>query len=60
MGMREEVPNLKKSSKKWVDRFLRQFFQILETEDLRKKLIENACQPWPPSPIDHTTPLEDR
>jgi hypothetical protein len=60
MSMREQVPNLKRSSRNWADRFLRQFFEILEADDLRKNQIENACQAWPPSPVDHTTPLEDR
>jgi hypothetical protein len=54
-----EIPELGKSEQKSAVRYLEQFFKILSSTQQAEKKIINSCQPWPPSPIDHTTP-EDK
>ncbi len=56
----EAIPNFDRSSRKSTDKFLSQFFTVLDSEEQRTARIVDACQPWPPSPVDHTTPLEGR
>ena len=40
--------------------FLADFFEEIQSETERDKAIVNACKPWPPSSVDHTTPLGRR
>lgn len=56
----DRLPGMSRSSQRWVHRFLEGFFDILSSPERRRGLIEEACQPWPPSPIDHMTPLNSR
>jgi len=51
-----EIPELGKSEQKSAVRYLQQFFKMLNSAQQVEKKIINSCQPWPPSPIDHTTP----
>jgi len=59
-SMAGDIPDLNKASLKSVNRFLDKFFQILHSNDSRKKKIIDKCQPWPPSPVDHMTPANMR
>jgi hypothetical protein len=52
----DRLPGLSRKSRRWVHRFLEGFFDILGSPEQRRELITDACQPWPPSPTDHTTP----
>lgn len=54
-----EVPGFSRASRKWTRRYLEGFFRVLGSAEMRQKNILGACQPWPPSPIDHTTPLDE-
>jgi hypothetical protein len=54
-----EIRELGKKDQKSAVRYLEKFFTILNSAEQAKKKIIDACQPWPPSPIDHTTP-EDK
>jgi hypothetical protein len=56
----DRLPGMSRSSQRWVHRFLEGFFDILSSPERRRELIEEACQPWPPSPIDHMTPPNSR
>lgn len=60
LAMIDTVPGLDKKSIKSTKRFLEKFFSILNSDEEREEHIEQACQPWPPSPIDHTTPFDNR
>ncbi len=60
LAMIDDVPGLDKKSIKSTKRFLEKFFRILNSDEEREEHIELACQPWPPSPIDHTTPFDNR
>lgn len=55
----ERLPGLSRSSKRWVHRYLESFFSILASEEERSEKIAGACQPWPPSPDDHTAPQDN-
>ena len=55
-----QIPELDKKSLKSVNGFLGEFFETIRSEDLRRQDIVDQCRPWPPSPIDHTTPSEMR
>lgn len=54
------TPGLSKVKNWIVSDYLKQFYKILGSETNRKKMIEDQCQSWPPSPVDHTTPKEKR
>jgi len=54
------LPGMSRKSQRWVHRFLEGFFAILVSPEQRRELIMDACQPWPPSPIDHMTPLNSQ
>ncbi len=54
-----EIPELGKTEQKSAVRYLEKFFSILNSAEQADKKIIGACHPWPPSPIDHTTP-EDK
>jgi hypothetical protein len=41
-------------------RYLKKFFTILNSAKQAEKKIINACHPWPPSPVDHTTPANKK
>ncbi|HET6591374.1 MAG TPA: hypothetical protein VFG48_00525 [Xanthomonadales bacterium] len=55
----DRLPGLSRGSKRWVHRYLEGFFSILASEEQRSETITGACQPWPPSPVDHTAPLDN-
>jgi hypothetical protein len=54
----DEIPGLNKQSIGSSRRFLEKFFEILQSEKLRNREFADHCQPWPPGPDDHTTPLD--
>lgn len=56
LALSSRVPALNRASQRWVQRYLGSFFDILDSEKLRRESIVEACQPWPPSPEDHTSP----
>jgi len=60
MSMVGEIPALNKQGGRMLRRFLMRFFETLQSNETRQKKIVNHCQPWPPSPVDHTTPNEKR
>jgi len=53
-----EIPGLDKNSIRSSQRFLERFFKILQSDTLRTRELVDHCQPWPPGPNDHTTPLD--
>jgi hypothetical protein len=53
-----EVSGLYKKEKKSADRYLKNFFKILNSPERRTENIIDACRPWPPSPVDHMTPQD--
>ena len=55
-----EIPELGKTEQKSAVRYLEKFFTILNTAEQAEKKIIKACKPWPPSPVDHTTPTNKR
>jgi hypothetical protein len=60
LAMVDGIPGLDRKNTRQVKRFLEQFFKILDSQSEYEKYIVEGCQPWPPSPIDHTTPAEKR
>jgi len=56
LSLVDEIPDLDRNSVKSTRKFLQKFFGILNSEDRRQKEIVEACQAWPPSAMDHTTP----
>ena len=55
-----EIPELGKTEQKSAVRYLEKFFTILNSAEQAEKKIVKACKPWPPSPVDHTTPKNKR
>jgi hypothetical protein len=55
-SMSDEVGGLYKKERKMADRYLKNFFNILDSPKRRQDKIIDACQPWPPSPVDHMAP----
>jgi hypothetical protein len=55
-----EIPELGKKDQKSTVRYLKKFFTILNSAKQAEKKIINACHPWPPSPVDHTTPANKK
>jgi hypothetical protein len=53
------LPGLSRSSQRWIHRYLESFFDLLDSADQRREQITAACRPWPPSPADYATPLDD-
>ena len=51
-----EIPGMDRTTRKVGRRYLDKFFDIIESPADRQQDIIGACQPWPPSPVDHTTP----
>lgn len=58
LAMAAEVPELDKRSLKSIRHFLDEFFDILQSEELRTEQLVNRCQPWPPGSPDHTSNLD--
>jgi hypothetical protein len=56
LSLVDEIPDLGRNSVKSTRKFLQKFFIILNSDDRRQKEIVEACQGWPPSATDHTTP----
>ena len=52
----ELIPGMDRTTRKVGRRYLDNFFDIIESPADRQQDIIGACQPWPPSPVDHTTP----
>lgn len=59
MATLDSVPGLSRNSHRSARLFLDDFFEIIESPR-RDEAIVNGCTPWPPSSIDHTTPLDQR
>jgi hypothetical protein len=55
----DRLPGFSRSSQRWIHRYLESFFDVLDSADQRREQITAACHPWPPPPVDHTTPSED-
>lgn len=55
-----EIPGLNEKSSDTTRQFLEEFYAILHSREAREEYIINACKPWPPSSVDHTTPLDNR
>jgi hypothetical protein len=51
-------PELDRKSRKSTRKFLADFFDTLQSDQLRSEQILNHCQPWPPGPTDHTSILD--
>lgn len=51
-----DIPGMSRKVRKTARSYLRNFFAILESPRQSRKDIIEACQAWPPSPVDHTTP----
>ena len=60
LAMVDKVPGLNWNNTRQAKKFLEQFFKILSSPSERQKYIVEGCQPWPPSPVDHTTPADKR
>ena len=58
LSMAGEIPGLERNSRKFVSRFLREFFTIISTPKERDEEIVNHCQAWPPDPEDHMRPFD--
>lgn len=50
------TPGISRKNRKESRRYLEKFFRILDSDRQRRQDIIEACHPWPPSPVDHTTP----
>ena len=59
LGLGDRLPGLNRGSRRSAKRYLELFFAILASDKVRREHITEACHPWPPSPIDHTTPLDE-
>jgi hypothetical protein len=60
LDLDDRLPGLSRSSQRWVHRFLEGFFAILDSPEQRRRQITDACQPWPPSAVDHLAPPSSR
>jgi len=58
LSLDDRLPGLSRSSQRWIHRYLESFFDILASSDQRQAQITDACLPWPPSPVDHTSALD--
>jgi hypothetical protein len=56
LDLGDRLPGLTRASQRWVHRFLEEFFAILGSPEQRRQEITEACQPWPPTKIDHMVP----
>lgn len=53
-----EIPGMDRASWRLTRTYLKKFYGILESGDDRQEQILGACKPWPPSPVDHTSSLD--
>lgn len=53
-----QIPGLNRASLKSSRVYLEDFFDLIASPADRREDIIEACHPWPPSPVDHTTPPE--
>jgi len=58
LSMADDIPGLFKRELRSMVRYLESFFNILNSPERRQEKIIDACHPWPPSPVDHTTPAD--
>jgi len=58
LGLDDRLPGLSRASRRWVHRYLEAFFALLESPEHRQQRIIGACQPWPLTPVGHTTPSD--
>jgi hypothetical protein len=58
LNLGNRLPGFSRSSRRLTRSYLDGFFDILGAADKREREIVGACKPWPPSPVDHTTPLD--
>jgi len=58
LAMAHALPQIDRKSQKSIRKFLDEFFEVLESGDLRSEQIVNHCQPWPPGSTDHTSVLD--
>jgi hypothetical protein len=49
IALMSEIPGLGDGDRRIVGAYLKSFFKILDSPKTRKRMIENACQPWPDS-----------
>jgi hypothetical protein len=59
LELNDRLPGLSRNSRRSAKRYLELFYATLASDDGRSKHITEACHPWPPSPVDHTTPLDE-
>jgi hypothetical protein len=59
LGLTEQVPGFSRGSKSWTQRYLESFFDLLGSAEKWQERVVGACRPWPPSPVDHTSHLDD-
>ena len=57
LNLGDRLPGFSRASRRLTRNYLESFFDILGSADKRDQEILGACKPWPPSPVDHTTPL---
>jgi len=60
LSLVNEIPGLDEQNIKSSRHYLETFFETLQSPGLREEKIASQCQPWPPGPEDHTTPLGGR
>ena len=56
LALPADTPGLSRDTRKVSRRYLEWFFNILDSPQRSQQDIIGACHPWPPSPVDHTTP----
>lgn len=59
LAMPGTIPGLSRKSLRAATRFLEGFYAILANPEAWQGQVVTACQPWPPSGNDHTSPQED-
>lgn len=52
----KNIPGMDWETRKWSRVYLTAFFDVLESTEQRQEQIIDGCHPWPPSPVDHTSP----
>ncbi|MDX1381260.1 MAG: hypothetical protein R3233_09070 [Xanthomonadales bacterium] len=58
LALADTVPGASRNSLRSTRTFLEGFFDMLDAPDERQARIVDSCQPWPPTGVDHTSPLE--
>ena len=54
-----ETPGFNRSSRKHSRTYIKKFFQVLASPQKSQEDIIEACHPWPPAAVDHTTPPDE-